>query len=62
VGAAVEVKGTFYGFKGVITGFPGGFPAAFSELVRLDLTTGAVTFLRVADLSAGVIFGAADVI
>jgi len=60
LGATAEVNGTFYGFKGVITGFPGAFPAAFTELVTLDLTTGAVTFVRVVDVSAGVIFGAAE--
>jgi hypothetical protein len=59
IGATAEVNGTFYGFKGIITGFPGGAPAAFSELVTLDLATGAVTFVRVVDVSAGVIFGAA---
>jgi hypothetical protein len=58
IGATVEVHGMWYGFKGVITGFPGGFPAAFSEVVTLDPANGGVTFLRVADLNAGAIFGA----
>jgi hypothetical protein len=57
--AFVRVNGTIYAFDGVITGFPGGFPAAFSELETIDLTTGAVTFLRNVDVGAGVIFGAA---
>lgn len=60
VGTTIEIHGTLYGFKSVITGFPGGFPASFSELEKINLTTGAVTFLRVVDVRAGVIFGAAD--
>jgi hypothetical protein len=58
--ASIKLDGTFYAFLGQLTGFPGGFPAAFSELEKVDVTTGVVTFLRVVDVSAGVIFGAAD--
>jgi hypothetical protein len=58
--ASIKLDGTFYAFLGQLTGFPGGFPAAFSELEKVDVTTGAVTFLRVVDVSAGVIFGAAE--
>jgi hypothetical protein len=45
----------------VITGFAGGFPQAFSELVTLDLTTGKPSFITNIDLAAGTIFGAAPV-
>jgi len=61
IGATVELSGTLHGFKGVIIGFPGGFPSSFSELVQMNLSTGAVRFLRLADVSAGVIFGAAQI-
>ena len=57
--ASVEVNGTFYAFDGILTGFPGGFPAGVSELDKVDLTTGAATFIRVVDGGAGVILGAA---
>lgn len=57
--AAVEVNGTFYAFDGVLTGFPGGFPSAVSELEKVDVTTGAASFVRVVDGSAGLIVGAA---
>lgn len=57
--ASIEINGTFYAFDGVLTGFPGGFPAGVSELEKVDLTTGAATFVRVVDGSAGVITGAA---
>jgi hypothetical protein len=57
--ASIEVNGTFYAFDGVLTGFPGGLPAGVSELEKVDLTTGAATFVRVVDDSAGVITGAA---
>jgi hypothetical protein len=57
--ASVEDKGTFYAFDGILTGFPGGSPAGVSELEKVDLTTGAATFLRVVEGSAGVIVGAA---
>jgi hypothetical protein len=56
--ASTEVHGTFYAFAGLLTGFPGGFPAGVSELEKIDLTTGAASFLRVVDGSAGVIVGA----
>jgi hypothetical protein len=57
--ASVEVRGKFYAFKGVITGFAGGFPEGYNELAMLDLATGKVTFIRNIDVNAGVIFGAA---
>jgi len=59
IGASVEVGGKFYAFKGVITGFAGGFPEGYNELIILDLATGKVTFVRNIDVNAGVIFGAA---
>jgi hypothetical protein len=58
--ASIKLDGTLYAFLAQLTGFPGGFPAAFTELEKVDVTTGAVTFLRVVDVSAGVIFGASD--
>lgn len=61
VATTMDLNGVLYGFRGVITGFPNGGPSSFSELVKLNLTTGGVTFLRVVDISAGVIFGAAEV-
>jgi hypothetical protein len=60
IGATVEVHGILYGFRGVITGFPGGFPAGFTELVTVDLANGGVTFLRINDVNTGAIFGAVD--
>ena len=59
LGASVEVGGKFYAFKGVITGFAGGFPEGYNELIILDLATGKVIFVRNIDVNAGVIFGAA---
>lgn len=59
LGASVGANGSFYAFQGILTGFPGGFPAGISELVKVDLTTGAASFVGVVDGSAGVIFGAA---
>ena len=59
--ASVEVDGKFYGFRGVLTGFAGGFPLSYSQLVTLDLTSGKVSFVRSIDPAAGVIFGAAPV-
>jgi hypothetical protein len=61
LGAAVAVSGTLYGFKGVIMGFQGGFPSSYSELVQINLSTGVVKFLRLANVSAGIIFGAAQI-
>lgn len=60
--ASVEDKGTFYAFDGILTGLQGGFPAGVSELEKVDLTTGAATFVRVVNGSAGVILGAAPAI
>jgi|GEM_PF-5957817 len=60
--ASIEVDGTFYAFEGILTGFLGGFPVGVSELEKIDLTTGAATFVRVVDGSAGVIVGAAPAI
>lgn len=57
--ASIEVNGTFYSFDGILTGFPGGFPAGVSELEKVNLTTGAATFVGVVEASAGVIVGAA---
>lgn len=59
LGSTVAVDGKFYAFRLSMTGFVGGFPQAFSELVSLDLTTGKTTFLRIVDPAAGMIFGAA---
>lgn len=59
--ASVAVDGKFYAFRAPLTGFAGGFPQGYSQLVTLDLTTGKVSYVATIDPSAGVIFGATAV-
>jgi len=61
LGATVDVDGKYYAFRLSVTGFTGGFPQGFSELVTLDLVTGKTTFLRIVDPAAGSIIGAAPI-
>jgi len=59
--ASIEITGTVYTFVAQFTGFPGGFPASISQLDKINLKTGAVTFLHVVDVDAGIVFGAARI-
>lgn len=59
--SSVAVDGTFYGFRGVLTGFSGGFPQAYSELVTIDLDSGKISYVRPLDPALGPVFGAAPV-
>ncbi len=61
LGATVEVDGTLYAFRLVITDFANGFPVGYSQLVSVDLETGKARFIRNIDPAAGPIFGAAPV-
>lgn len=59
--ASVYVDGKYYGFRGVLTGFSGGFPQAYSELVSIDLDSGKISYVMTLDPAVGPIFGAAPV-
>jgi len=59
--ASVAVDGKFYGFRAVLTGFVGGFPQGYSELVTIDLKSGKVSYVTTIDPATGPIFGAAPV-
>lgn len=59
--SSVAVDGKFYGFRGVLTGFSGGFPQAYSELVTIDLDSGKISYVMPLDPALGPVFGAAPV-
>lgn len=59
--SSVAVDGKFYGFRGVLTGFSGGFPLGYSELVTIDLDSGKISYVMPLDPALGPVFGAAPV-
>ena len=61
LGATVEVKGKFYAFHLVVTGWTDLGPQVNPQLVTLNLANGDTNFVVNVDPAAGAIFGAAPV-